>query len=161
MTEARRPGARSSPSLEDRALLDDLYSAYLWALDTQDAEIYVSVFWPEASLLEDQLDGSTRRYEPAAEIISYTTQNFSDFVGHQHRESTRLYTPVAGHPDRWRAQSYWFTSDRAADTNEVGFTSTGYYRDVVEKRDGEWRYLSRHIARWPGGQVVHPFRAPE
>lgn len=147
---------RPTPSLEDRALLDDLYSTYLWALDTQDEGIYVGVFWPDAVLLEDQLDGSTERFAPASEIFAYTAANFPHFVGHQHRESTRLYTPDG--TDRWRAQSYWFTSDRSA-TGDVAFTSTGYYRDVVEKRDGEWRFLSRHIARWPGGRVAHPYRA--
>ena len=148
---------RPAPALEDRLLLDDLYSEYLWALDTGDVEIYIGTFWDDAVLKEDQLDGSTEVFETAEVIREYTAAHFDDWTGHQHRETTRLYLPAEGRADRWRAQSYWFASHRDAPTNHVEFTSTGYYRDVVEKRDGQWRFLERHIARWPGA-LPHPYR---
>ncbi len=137
-----------SPSLEVRAAIDDLYNAYLWALDTQDIDLYIGVFWDDAELRETQLDGTVETWVGAPAIRDFTAGHFTGYGGHQHRETTRRYLPAGD--GRWELRSYWFASHRDADTNHVEFFSTGLSRDVVEERDGEWRFAVRGISRWPG-----------
>ncbi len=139
----------TSPSLEVRAAIDDLYATYLWALDSQDIELYVSVFWDDAVLKETQLDNTIEVWHGAAAIREFTEAHFGGYPGHQHRESTRRYLPAS--ENRWTLHSYWSTSHREVlkPTEEVSFFSTGLSNDIVEERDGEWRFAQRGISRWP------------
>ena len=151
---------RVTPSIEDRIAFDDLYSSYLWALDTKDVEFYVAAFWDDAVLHETQVDGTVLKFEGREAIDQFTRDMFAlpEWVGHQHRETTRLYVPEGDSAqERWFAQSYWFTTHRDDPTNSVEILSTGYYRDIVEKRDGEWRFASRWIERWRS-DARHPYR---
>jgi ketosteroid isomerase-like protein len=149
--------ARPTPDPVDRNGIDDMYAAYLWALDTGDIDQYIDTFWDDATLNETQLDGSVESWHGADRIRDFSAGHFGQWRGHQHRESTRLYLPDPdGRPDRWTLRSYWFTSHRDAESGDVAFTSTGHSTDVVEKRDGEWRFLVRGIERWPA-EVKHPY----
>ncbi|MCS5722167.1 nuclear transport factor 2 family protein [Herbiconiux sp. CPCC 203407] len=142
------------PGIEDRMAIDDLYSEYLWALDTHDIDRYVGTFWPDARFVETQLDGTVETWTGAPSIRAFSEGHFGGYRGHQHRESNRLYT--AGEAGRsWDVRSYWFTSHREAGSGEVSFSSTGHSRDVVECRDGQWRFVQRWVERWPG-DVAHP-----
>ena len=144
------------PSSEERHAIDDLVNTYLWALDTQDIDFYVGTFWDDAVFKETQLDGSVETWTGAPSIREFSASHFGGYGGHQHRESNRLYIPDAdGNPDRWGVRSYWFTSHR--EDGDVAFTSTGHSRDVVERRDGEWRFVQRWVERWPG-TLTHPLR---
>lgn len=144
----------SGPDAADRFAIDDLYVDYLWALDTQDLERYLGAFWDDAVLAETQLDGSLDTRTGVEEIRAFTDTHFGGYAGHQHRESNRMYLPdPSGSPDRWILRSYWFTSHR--EDGEVSFHSTGHSEDVVERRDGEWRFAYRWLQRWPGA-VAHP-----
>jgi len=138
-----------SPSAEVRFAIDDLYATYLWALDTQDIELYIGVFWEDAVLKEAQLDGVIETWRGAAAIREFTASHFGGYGGHQHRESTRRYVADPTNPDRWILHSYWSTSHRVPATNEITFFSTGLSYDVVERRDDEWRFTIRGISRWP------------
>ncbi|MBO9577272.1 MAG: nuclear transport factor 2 family protein [Microbacteriaceae bacterium] len=137
------------PSADTRAAIDDLYATYLWALDLQDIDDYVSVFWDDAVLKETQLDGTIEVWRGAPAIRAFTEGHFGGYGGHQHRETTRRYLPVPGRDDQWVLLSYWFASHREPTTNEIAFFSTGLSRDVVEARDGVWRFAERGISRWP------------
>jgi hypothetical protein len=144
----------TGPGIETRMAIDDLYSEYLWALDTQDIDLYIGTFWPEASFIETQLDGSVETWTGAENIRAFSESHFGGYRGHQHRESNRLYLADAdGSADRWQVRSYWFTSHR--ENGEVSFSSTGHSRDVVEQRDGVWRFVQRWVERWPG-DLTHP-----
>jgi hypothetical protein len=147
-----------TPVPEVRAAIDDLYNTYLWALDTQDIDLYVGTFWPDAVFIETQLDGSVERWTDADSIREFTASHFGGYGGHQHRESNRLYSRGdAGGRERWHIRAYWFTSHRDAAAGSVEFTSTGHSRDIVELRDGEWRFAERWVERWPG-VLTHPLR---
>ncbi len=137
----------TTPSADIRFAIDDLYASYLWALDTQDIDGYVAVFWEDAVLKETQLDGSVEVWRSAAAIREFTAAHFDGYGGHQHRETTRRYLPAG--EDRWRLLSYWFTSHRDAATNEVTVFSTGLSVDLVEQRGEEWRFAQRGLSRWP------------
>jgi len=139
----------TSPSPDDRAAIDDLYNAYLWALDTQDIELYVGTFWDDAVLKETQLDGTVEVWHGAEAIRSFTAGHFGGYGGHQHRETTRRYLPDPAGEHRWTLHSYWFASHRDPASNEVAFFSTGLSNDIVERRGDEWRFAQRGISRWP------------
>jgi len=138
-----------SPSADVRFAIDDLYATYLWALDTQDIELYISVFWDDAVLKENQLDDTIETWHGAEAIREFTAGHFGGYGGHQHRESTRRYLPDPAGPDRWILHSYWSTSHRVPATNEITFFSTGLSNDIVERRGDEWRFAQRGISRWP------------
>lgn len=138
-----------TPSADIRFAIDDLYATYLWALDTQDIDLYIGVFWDDAVLKEAQLDGVIEKWEGAAAIREFTASHFGGYGGHQHRESTRRYFADPASPDRWILQSYWSTSHRVPATNEITFFSTGLSYDIVERRGDEWRFCLRGISRWP------------
>ena len=138
-----------SPSLEVRAAIDDLYARYLWALDCQDIDLYVSTFWDDAVLKETQLDETIEVWHGLPAIRDFTASHFGGYGGHQHRESTRRYLPDPAGEHRWRLHSYWFTSHRVPATNDIAFFSTGLSNDIVEGRGGEWRFAVRGISRWP------------
>lgn len=138
-----------SPSAEIRAAIDDLYATYLWALDTQDIELYIGVFWDDAVLKETQLDETIETWHGAQAIREFTEGHFGGYGGHQHRESTRRYFADPAGEHRWILHSYWSTSHRVPATNEITFFSTGLSYDVVERRGDEWRFALRGISRWP------------
>lgn len=140
-------------SYEDRTAIDDLYVEYAWALDTGDTEGWMATFFDDASVWEDQPDGSTWKGEGVAKlrefILKYHTK--PGFPGHQHRETTRLMTPdPEGRPDTWAAKSYIIATFFDVETHSSEAYWAGWYRDVVEKRDGEWKFTFRYIAPWKG-----------
>jgi ketosteroid isomerase-like protein len=45
------------PSAEDRALIEELYSRYSWALDTGDTDGYVALFTEDALVTEEARGG--------------------------------------------------------------------------------------------------------
>ncbi|WP_291051783.1 nuclear transport factor 2 family protein [Herbiconiux sp.] len=158
-TEAAPRTGHTGPGSDDRAAIDDLYNTYLWALDTQDIDLYVGTFWPDAAFKETQLDGSVETWTGADSIRAFSESHFGGYSGHQHRESNRLYLPDEnGGTDRWGIRAYWFASHREAGTGEVTFSSTGHSRDIVERRDGVWRFAQRWVERWPG-DLAHPLAA--
>jgi len=142
------------PGADVRFAIDDLYVDYLWALDTQDLPRYLGAFWDDAVLEETQLDGSVDARRGVEEIRAFAESHFGGYAGHQHRESNRMYLPdPSGSPDRWVLRSYWFTSHR--EDGVASFHSTGHSKDIVEFRDGQWRFAYRWLQRWPG-DVTHP-----
>ncbi len=149
--------ARISPPAEVRFAIDDLYATYLWALDTQDIEVYLGTFWPEAAFIETQLDGEVLSWEGVDSIREFTASHFGGYNGHQHRESNRVYLD-GGAPDRVRLRSYWSTTHREADSGEVSLSSTGHSFDTIERRGDEWRFVRRWVERWPG-DAEHPLRS--
>lgn len=150
---------RVSPSAEQRFAIEDLYSAYFWALDTHDIEAYLDAFWDDATLRETQLDGAVEDWRGVSAIREFSETHFGGYSGYQHRDSTRMFiADPDGDPDRWQVYAYWCTTHRDADTQEVSFLSTGYSRDIVEYRDGSWKFALRWLERWPGA-VMAPWNA--
>ncbi|WP_368498553.1 nuclear transport factor 2 family protein [Herbiconiux sp. A18JL235] len=160
-SDAHDPFPSGGPHASDRFAIEDLYAKYFWALDTQDIEIYLTTFWSDASLVETQLDGSIETWSGLDKVREFTESHFGGYRGHQHRDSNRLYQPIgpvseSGTPDRWSISSYYFTSHRD-DQGHTEFFSTGYSRDIVERRSGVWRFAERGVARW-NGDLTHPLR---
>ena len=149
MAETRLRG----PSIADRIAIDDLYNEYLWALDTADTDGWVDTFFPDGFVWEDQPDGSTWKGETPEDLRAFVLKYHlaPGWAGHQHRESTRVFEPdPLGRPDHWAVRSYVFATRFDVETHRADAYWSGYYRDVVAKRDGEWKFVSRWIAPWKG-----------
>jgi hypothetical protein len=153
-TRAPAPGARHA--------IADVIGAGLWALDTRDLELYLGTYWPDAVFSEVAPDGTRASWRGIDDIRAMTEPRFGGPTGRQHRLSNSLFTPLT--PDRrtegregWTVWSYWMTTVRQPGTGAAVFEMTGYLRDEVEQRDGEWRLLGRHLDAWPG-DLPHPLR---
>jgi hypothetical protein len=137
------------PSLEDRALIHDLYARYSWALDTGDTEAYVDLFAPDAVVYETVAEGVRRAvgHEEIREFVLRFHRN-PDFPGRQHRISQVLILPEPeGREDRWLVRSYVLTTEVKSGQPPTVFWC-GYGEDVVTKRDGRWLIESRKIMPW-------------
>lgn len=136
----------------DRLAVDDLYNRYLWALDGGDTDGWMATFTRDAEVLEDQPDGTTWRGAGPAGLREFIEKYHRDpgFPGHQHRETTRMVMPgtdVAA--DRISFRSYVFAiASHPGEPSRLYWS--GYYRDVVERVQGEWLFASRWIAPWRG-----------
>jgi hypothetical protein len=153
----------ATPSVADRRAIADVVDHGLWALDTRDLEAYLSTFWPDAVFSEAAPDGTRSAWHGIDDIRAVSAARVGPPTGRQHRLSNPLYTPLAGRDgvgsaDGWTVWWYWMTSVRHPADGTVTFEMSGYLRDEVERRSGEWRLLGRHLDGWPDG-LQHPLRA--
>ncbi|MFB2581259.1 nuclear transport factor 2 family protein [Herbiconiux sp. P15] len=152
------------PGAEDRIAIADLLSSSMWSLDTRDLELYLGTYWPDADFSEVGPDGVRRAWQGIDDIRDMTTPRFGGPTGRQHRLSNHVYTPLPAHaggaaePHGWTVWSYWMTTTRHPESGEVVFEMSGFLRDEVEERHGEWRLVGRHLDGWPD-DLVHPLRA--
>jgi hypothetical protein len=145
-----------TPSLEDRALIDDLSTAYLWALDTCNTDALCACFTDDCTIRHDEPDGETS-VETGQDGLRKLMMRFHgnpEFAGHQHREANRVYLPEDSGPDRVASRSYVFTTHFEPETESARTFWAGYYRDIMVRRDGEWKYLERWIAPWKGAPIA-------
>lgn len=141
------------PPLQDRLEIDDLYVRYLWALDTGDSDAYVDTFFADGIVREDQQDGSTFEGIGHEEVRKFVHKYHGDpaWAGHQHRETNRIFQlDPESRSDHYCVQSYVFSTVFDTDAHAASVTWAGYYRDVVARRDGEWKFVERWIAPWKG-----------
>jgi hypothetical protein len=141
------------PGIADRIAIDDLYSEYLWALDTGDTEGWLNAFAPDAEVWEDQRDGTTWKGRGREELRQLILKFHGDphFPGHQHRETARLFSAdPEGRPDHWAVKSYTSATAFDVETHTATLYWAGYYRDIVGRIDGEWKLVKRWIAPWKG-----------
>lgn len=138
------------PSLEDRLLIEELYARYSWALDTGDTDGYVSLFLPDAEVVENLPDRveRCRGHERIREFVLRFHRR-PDFPGLQHRSTQLLIEPdPEGRDDHWLVRSYVLTTRFRDGAAELYWC--GYCEDVVAKADGEFRFACRDIRPWAG-----------
>ena len=155
---------RRAPGAEERFAIAELLTSSMWSLDTRDLEIYLAGYWPDADFSEVGPDGVRRSWHGIDDIRAMTVPRFGGPTGRQHRLSNHVYTPLstragaAGAVHGWTVWSYWMTTVRHPETADMVLEMSGYLRDEVEERDGEWRLAGRHLDAWPA-DLVHPLRA--
>lgn len=145
------PAAESTtPSQEvlDRAAIQNLIVKYGVALDTLDADLYASVFAPDA---EFTFGGNT--YRGRAEIRKIVTdikerrasQPPADPpVKMYHAITNTLIEFVSDHEAHHR--SYWQTI-RGPSSGPFTVGGMGTYVDTIVKRNGEWLIQKREIVQ--------------
>lgn len=151
--------AEASPrrrlTLEDRAAIQDLFSAYLWAFDCSDVDGFLDLFTDDAILI-----GIGRRYETEAAMREW----FLNLL------STR---DTAG--DAWlhEAGQFRFDGDGSSCvvyayathfrlqpvTRELGVRSLGYYVNECVKVEGAWKFRRFSINRWDN--TTQPWKKPK
>lgn len=135
--------APTSSELQDRAAIQDLIVKYTIALDTLDAEMYASVFAPDAELT---FGGNTYRGRDAIRKIVTDFQALragqSDAPKSYHA-LTNTYVELVNDQEA-RHRSYWQTiTGPSSGPFTVG--GMGRYEDTLVKRNGEWLIQKRQI----------------
>lgn len=135
--------------VEDRLAIQDLMSAYSWALDTGDPEALAALFTEDAQVIEqvfedpDVWDG---RAGVAAMGRHYA--NSKGFPGRQHHVTMPVFT--AAGPDAVHVKAFAFVTECHGEPPMVLRFSGHYEDEVVRDTDGEWRFRRRTIRLWDG-----------
>ena len=136
--------------LADRAEIQEVAYRYINALDTRDADLYLSVFTEDA---EYDVEGTLYRgHEELRGIITglIASREAAAAAG---RPTVDLYhtniNPVIDilSPTEARYQAYWQTL-RKADDNSMRIGGMGLIRDELVKSDGTWRIRKRVLTNF-------------
>ena len=140
------------PSAEDRALIEELYNRYSWALDTGDTDGYVALFAEDAEVTEEARGGGLERKRGHDEVRTLVLKFHEnpEFPGRQHRHSQFVYDgDPEGRADHWQVRAY-VTTTQTRPGEAPTLYWCGHIRDVVHKVDGRWLILEKNIMGWAG-----------
>jgi hypothetical protein len=136
---------------EDRALIEDLQSRYMFAMDFNDLETFVSLFSKDGIL--DVGAGLARgrdaiRQLTIERIKKGETQEADDPASKLHRRGdrhhlTNIVVKIDG--DRAVGRSYWFHAGNANPERTAVFMTYGHYEDEFVKVNGEWLFSFRKV----------------
>jgi hypothetical protein len=155
---------------DDRALIEDLQSRYLFAFDFGDPEGYAGTFAADGVL--DYGGGEIKGRKAIADFIA---------AGRKRTEETRAKTPAGQRPSigrhiinnmvikidssgtKARGVAYWSHMTSGAD-GRGGVDFFGHYEDEMVKVNGEWLFARRRIyneaiPEW-ASQYVNPVTTP-
>jgi uncharacterized protein (TIGR02246 family) len=136
--------------LADRAEIQEVAYRYINALDTRDADLYLSVFTEDA---EYDVEGTIYRGHEALRGIITGLQKARDDAAAAGRPTVDLYhtniNPVIDiiGPTQARYQAYWQTL-RKADDNSMRIGGMGMIKDELVKTDGKWRIQKRVLTNF-------------
>jgi uncharacterized protein (TIGR02246 family) len=136
--------------LADRAEIQEVAYRYINALDTRDAEMYLSVFTEDA---EYDVEGTIYRGHEALRGIITGLIASRETAAKEGRPVVDLYhtniNPVIDilSPTEARFQAYWQTL-RKADDNSMRIGGMGMIRDELVKTDGKWRIRKRVLTNF-------------
>jgi uncharacterized protein (TIGR02246 family) len=136
--------------LVDRAEIQEVAYRYINALDTRDAELYLSVFTEDA---EYDVEGTIYRGHDELRGIITGLQASRDAAIAEGRPVVDLYhtniNPVIDivSPTEARFQAYWQTL-RKADDNSMRIGGMGMIKDELVKVDGKWRISKRVLTNF-------------
>lgn len=134
--------------------LHENIALYCRGQDRKDLELMKSTFWPEATDNHGMFNG------PAHEFCEWAYENQKQTQHRSHHYVTNVVIELDG--DRAKRESafvYVMVRPGGAETDVSG----GRYRDLCERRDGEWKVLRRvvihdHMARFaPKGEFETVF----
>jgi len=133
----------SLPSIEGRLAIEDLYSDYVWALDSGDVPGFLALF------TEDAVFGDTagNRYKGHAAIRGYVNDlvHSERFRGRMHFISAKRFTATGG---RIGVTSYWLVTKWAKASGAKTVEVSGHADDAFVKVGGRWRFSQRIVHYW-------------
>jgi 3-phenylpropionate/cinnamic acid dioxygenase small subunit len=142
----------------DRAEIQEVAYRYIMALDTRDADMYLSVFTEDA---EYDVEGTVYRGHDELRGIVTGLQRSRDAAIAEGKPVVDLYhsnlNPVVTliSTNEARFQAYWQTL-RKGDDNAMRIGGMGRIDDLMVKTDGKWRIrkrvLTNFIQRLPATQ---------
>jgi hypothetical protein len=136
--------------LADRAEIQEVAYRYINALDTRDADMYLSVFTEDAVY---DVEGTIYSGHEALRGIITGLQKARDDAAAAGRPTVDLYhtniNPVIDiiSPTEARFQAYWQTL-RKADDNSMRIGGMGIIKDELVKTDGKWRIKKRVLTNF-------------
>jgi len=132
---------------EDRMAVEDVMARYIWAVDSLDAEGYVTVFTEDA-VIDSNGSISTGNEEIrgiVTNLIKWRDDNKAKGL-----PATRLYHVISNvritfpKPGEALHQSYWQTVTRDKDGRMIP-AAMGRSWDRLVKRDGQWLIQERKL----------------
>jgi hypothetical protein len=150
-------GARAADSMEDRVAIEQLGAKYAQALDTADAELYASLFTPEAYIEvdgkpykgHDAIVGLVRDIRQKLGIDKLPADAHGRRFGPIRHLLSNLSVDLKG--DHATSESYWteiITNGKNAQGvgNPPSVLKMGRYEDELIKKNGKWLYNRRIIS---------------
>ncbi len=138
---ARQRSATDVLTGQDYGEIENLYARYSQGSDFQDAELFLSAFSEDATIVRG--DGSSITGMPALRAErGERYQGRSGDVGRRHRTGSYLITPT---PDGAKGRAYYILLDVTSRPSAITFT--GYYDDEFVRTPDGWRIKRRTINR--------------
>ena len=148
--------AGAADSMEDRVAIEQLWAKYAQALDTADAELYASLFTPDAYIEvdgtpykgHDAIVAMVRNIRQKLGIDQVTKDSHGRPWGPIRHLLSNLSVDLKG--DHATSESYWteiITNGKNAQGvgNPPSVLKMGRYEDELVKKNGKWLYNRRII----------------
>ncbi len=154
-----RTGEKQTTYAEDRALIEDLQARYMFALDYDDLDTYVSLFTEEGIL--DIGMGEWKGRDSIKYILESIPQEENEEADTTlHRTTGRhnisnIVVKIKG--DTAWGRAYWFHMSNENPERRAQLNSYGHYEDVMVKVNGEWLFSKRKIYN----EEIAAWTAPE
>lgn len=132
---------------EDRIAVEDVMARYVWAVDSLDAEGYVSVFTEDAVI--DSNGSISRGHDEIRKIVTGIIK-WQEDNKEKGLPASKMYHVISNvrvtfpMPGEALHQSYWQTMIRDKDGRMVT-GGMGRSRDLLVKRNGEWLIKERKL----------------
>ncbi|PWT80712.1 MAG: hypothetical protein C5B57_11810 [Blastocatellia bacterium] len=132
---------------EDRIEVEDVMARYVWAVDSRDADGYVTVFTEDAVI--DSNGSISRGHEEIRKIVTSLIHRRDDNKA-KGLPRSNLYHMISSvritfpKPDEALHQSYWQTMRRNNDGKMIT-AAMGRSEDRLVKRNGKWLIQSRKL----------------
>jgi SnoaL-like domain len=157
-----------TPTMKDMLSIQGAIERYLKGMDTRDVKLEETAFWDDAVIISPQgpqgppVKTSFKQIlaplqmPPQGGASGSAIQPTCDTKAEKPAKGWDLWHIVANSsfeflsPTRVKHHAYWFTVCPSAGTaNGAGLAvigPPGSYNDILEKRNGEWRFIERNIA---------------
>lgn len=138
------PSSGAGPlTVEDRLEIFDVLARYNWAIDTDDAEAFVSTFAPGGEFVTK--DRVYAGHDELRELMVYLHAKRDNSQRSLFHNVSNVVIEGDGEQVRFVAQ---LIGPRIADDG-VTTLQLGWYDDRLAKVDGRWRFARRHFRPWP------------
>ena len=152
---ARSGSQRISPSLEDRAGIQDLFVRYLWSYDCTDEDEFLSLFSDDPLVV-----GRGTNYRGKVAILGW----FRYLIAMREREGDDIWMHEAGQfrfvPQGSSCIVYAYATHFNANAARAtrGVRSLGYFVCECIKERGEWQFRRMSISTWDRNKL--PWKKP-
>lgn len=134
-----------TPSLQERAAIDDLFTQYLWAYDCSDTALFLSLFVEEDPLVIGL--GKPHRGKPAmADWFAYLLDiRDRENALWLHQAAHHVYRR---HGDHWLVYSYATHFSYSPDAKSYDVRSLGYFVSELVPAGAGFRFRRFSITHW-------------
>lgn len=133
----------------DRVEIEALFADYAWAVDTADVDAVMQLFSVDA-VMQDPFGRFAGSGPDGVRLFFEGLFARPEFAGRMHMVSQLMLAPVG---DDYRVDSYALVP-AAFPNGAVNVHLLAFYRDVVRREDGQWKFVERLVGpRWERGEV--------